>query len=120
MQTMTRTEIYDKAIERWTKAHPNRKAAAEIAQLLFVSEKQIYAILRGERYFTLEQEERFFVVCNFPEGLILKQEMLFSWTIAASTTLPPSSESMQSPMDLKEQKSGIRTTSRRKNGAPKQ
>jgi hypothetical protein len=79
--SMTRTEIYERAIERYKLAHPKRSAVDEIASLLFVSTKQIYAVMSGDRYFTLEQEERFWVVCNYPEGLLEKQELLFPWTI---------------------------------------
>jgi hypothetical protein len=77
LQIMTRQDIYKKAIENYSRSFPQFKAVYTISSLIFVSPKKLYSILEGERNFSLEEEENFFRVCMFPEGLVLKQRLIF-------------------------------------------
>jgi hypothetical protein len=74
---MTRTEIYHEAVENFRKEFPQLKAVDTIASRIFISPSKLYAVLEGERSFTLEEEEHFFSVCEFPQGFDMKREFVF-------------------------------------------
>ena len=76
-EQVLRTQIYSEAIERYESFNSRTNPVKDIAQRLFISHQQLYAVLSGERYFTLQQEEQFFLICNFPEAYKRKAQMCF-------------------------------------------
>lgn len=77
MIPQTRGEIYRRAVDRFESLRPECKAVDTIGSIAFIHPKKIERACRDEATFTVEEEERFFLTCGFPEGFSMKMQLLF-------------------------------------------
>jgi hypothetical protein len=74
----SRAEIYDAAVENFCTAFPQFKPYEYLASAMGMSTSALrQKVADDDRRFTVQEEETFFRLCNFPQGFVMKQALVF-------------------------------------------